>query len=129
MFNITDGRYRFAFKTHAFGDRGSGEFDAAVERVQVDVRSIAATLAILRHQVPQPVANLGHIVTVIILGICNAVSRPPNKSAVLAVRIRIDGRAAERQARRVPKAEGTDRRIAWFPGSSEVKISPLFGPR
>ena len=26
-------------------------------------------------------------------------------------------------------AEGTDRRIVRFPGPSEIKISPLFGPR
>jgi hypothetical protein len=28
MFNIADGTHRFAFKKHALGDRGSGEFDA-----------------------------------------------------------------------------------------------------
>ena len=78
MFNIADGRHRFAFKKHALGNRGSDKFNAAVERVQVDIGRVAARLTVLRHQVSQLVAKLGHIVVVIILSECNAVTRPPN---------------------------------------------------
>ena len=94
MFNITDRRPRFAFKKHALGHRSSGEFDAAVERVQVDIGRVVARLAVRGRQGQQLVAKLRHIVAVITEG--NTVARSPDKTAVLAVRIRINGRAAER---------------------------------
>jgi hypothetical protein len=47
MFNVANARHRFAFKKHALGDRGSGEFDASVERVQVSANATPA-------DIPQP---------------------------------------------------------------------------
>src|SRR5258706_11660768 len=95
MFNIADGRHRFTWQKHALGDRSSREFDTSGERMQVDVGCIGARLASLRHQGPQLVAKFRHGVGVIIVSKGNAVLWSPNETAILPVRIGIDGRAAE----------------------------------
>jgi hypothetical protein len=96
MFDVADGRHRFAVKQHALGHRGSDKFDATVQRVQVEIGGSIARLAVLRHQIPQRVAKLRHIIGVIMLSICNAVARSPDKATIVAVRIGVDGRSAER---------------------------------
>jgi hypothetical protein len=64
--------------------------------MQLEIRSVAARLTVLRHQRLQLGAKLRHIVAVIILLECNAMTRPPNLPAVPAFAVRSDGRAAKR---------------------------------
>lgn len=84
MLHVTNGGCGLTKQQHALRDGCRNQLDAAVVRVQVDIGRIAASFAILRHQVPQVVAQLWHLIGVIVTAEGNAMTRTPHEAAVPA---------------------------------------------
>ncbi|BAR62517.1 hypothetical protein NK6_9378 [Bradyrhizobium diazoefficiens] len=76
MLNVTNRRHGLSWQKHALCDGCRSQFDAAVKHAQVHVCGIAAIFALLRHQILQIVAQLWHIIAVVIATEGDAVTRP-----------------------------------------------------